>query len=86
MAEMIREKLLMLLYDEIPHGIAVVIDTLEERTSSNGIDILDIGAVIYCEKESHKGMIKVNLKTWVKVRDGWRNDENRIADFGLTSK
>lgn len=57
MAEMIREKLLMLMYDEIPHGIAVVIDKLDERTTKKGEDIMDISAVIYCERESHKGMV-----------------------------
>lgn len=53
-AEMIREKLLMLLSDEVPHGIAVGVESMAEREDK---DILDISAVIYCEKESHKGII-----------------------------
>lgn len=53
-AEMIREKLLMLLNDEVPHGIAVGVETISERDDK---DILDISAVIYCEKESHKGIV-----------------------------
>lgn len=53
-AEMIREKLLMLLSDEVPHGIAVGVEQMTERDDK---DILDISAVIYCEKESHKGII-----------------------------
>ncbi|MBR6622812.1 MAG: GTPase Era [Ruminococcus sp.] len=53
-AEMIREKLLMLLNDEVPHGIAVGVETMSERDDK---DILDISAVIYCEKESHKGIV-----------------------------
>lgn len=53
-AEIIREKLLMLLRDEVPHGIAVGVETMTERGDK---DILDISAVIYCEKESHKGII-----------------------------
>ncbi len=53
-AEMIREKLLMLLSDEVPHGIAVGVETMTERDDK---DILDISAVIYCEKESHKGIV-----------------------------
>jgi GTP-binding protein Era len=53
-AEIIREKLLMLLNDEVPHGIAVGVETMSEREDK---DILDISAVIYCEKESHKGII-----------------------------
>lgn len=53
-AEMIREKLLELLKDEVPHGIAVGVEQMSER---DGKDILDISAVIYCERESHKGII-----------------------------
>ena len=53
-AEMIREKLLTLLSDEVPHGIAVGVDQMSERDDK---DILDISAIIYCEKESHKGII-----------------------------
>lgn len=53
-AEMIREKLLTLLNDEVPHGIAVGVEQMSERDDK---DILDISAVIYCEKESHKGII-----------------------------
>jgi len=53
-AEMIREKLLMLLNDEVPHGIAVGVELMKEREDK---DILDIEAIIYCERESHKGII-----------------------------
>lgn len=53
-AEMIREKLLELLKDEVPHGIAVGVEQMSEREDK---DILDISAVIYCEKDSHKGII-----------------------------
>ncbi|MDE6833657.1 MAG: GTPase Era [Ruminococcus sp.] len=52
--EMIREKLLTLLKDEVPHGIAVGVEQMSERDDK---DILDISAVIYCERESHKGII-----------------------------
>ena len=52
-AELIREKALRLLDDEIPHGIAVVIEQMKERP--NGI--IDIEASIVCERESHKGII-----------------------------
>lgn len=51
-AEIIREKLLLYLEEEIPHGVAVEIESFEE-----GEDITRIGAVIYCEKKSHKGII-----------------------------
>ena len=52
-AELIREKALRLLDDEIPHGIAVMIERMEQR--KNGIT--DIEATIICERESHKGII-----------------------------
>ena len=52
-AELIREKALRLLSDEIPHGIAVTIEKMQERP--NGI--MDVEASIVCEKESHKGIV-----------------------------
>lgn len=55
-AELVREKMLLLLRQEIPHGIAVVIETMAERETPNG-PILDMDAYIYCEKDSHKGMV-----------------------------
>lgn len=103
--EIVREKLLRLLDKEIPHGIAVSIEKMRERDDA---DILDVEAIIYCERESHKGIIigkggnmlkkvstyarqdmekffgiKVNLKCWVKVKEGWRNREGLIHNFGL---
>lgn len=53
-AELIREKALRLLSDEIPHGIAVAIDRMKERKDGS---IIDIDATIVCERESHKGII-----------------------------
>ena len=53
-AEIIREKALHALDEEIPHGIAVAIDVMKER---NGGRITDIEATIICEKDSHKGII-----------------------------
>jgi GTP-binding protein Era len=104
-AEIIREKILRLMDKEIPHGIAVSIEKMRERDNQ---DILDIEAIIYCERENHKGMvigkkgsmlkkistfarqdlenffqIKVNLQTWVKVKEDWRNREGLIHNFGL---
>ena len=104
-SEIIREKMLRLLDREIPHGVAVSIEKMRERTDR---DIIDIEAVIYCEKESHKGIIigkkgamlkqistyarqdmerffdcKINLQCWVKVKEGWRNREGLIHNFGL---
>ena len=53
-SEIIREKLLMLLNDEVPHGIAVGVEEMSEREDK---DILDIEATIICEKASHKGIL-----------------------------
>lgn len=105
-AEMIREKILRLTDREIPHGTAVVVEKM--RTRDNGSDIMDVDATIYCEKDSHKGIIigkggsmlkkissqarqdmenffdcKVNLQTWVKVKEDWRNREGLLKSFGF---
>lgn len=53
-AEIIREKILRLMDKEIPHGIAVAVEKMSERQDGN---ILDMEATIYCERESHKGMV-----------------------------
>lgn len=53
-AEIVREKLLQLLSDEVPHGIAVTTERMTERDDK---DLLDIEVVIYCERESHKGIV-----------------------------
>ncbi len=53
-AEILREKLLLLMQDEIPHGIAVEIDTYKEREHGR---MIDIEASILCERKSHKGMV-----------------------------
>ena len=53
-AEIVREKALRLLSDEIPHGIAVEIDRMKERPNGQ---IIDIDATIICERDSHKGII-----------------------------
>jgi GTP-binding protein Era len=57
-AELVREKALRLLDDEIPHGIAVSIDRMKERPESRGsAGMIDIDATIVCERDSHKGII-----------------------------
>ena len=52
--EIIREKALRLLQEEVPHGIAVTIDSMKYRKKKDGTDICDIDASIICERESHK--------------------------------
>ncbi len=54
-AEIIREKLLRLTGEEVPHGIAVFVEQMKSRGDASGIT--DISATIYCEKDSHKGII-----------------------------
>lgn len=53
-AELIREKALRSLSEEIPHGIAVTVESMKERPKG---DMVDIEATIICEKDSHKGII-----------------------------
>lgn len=53
-SELIREKVLHYVHDEIPHGVAVEIERMKKRPDK---DIIDISAVIYCERDSHKGII-----------------------------
>ncbi|MCL2752728.1 MAG: GTPase Era [Defluviitaleaceae bacterium] len=104
-SEMIREKALYMLQEEIPHGIAVEINSLKKREDK---EIIDIEATIYCEKNSHKGIIigkqgamlkeigtrarrdiqrlyaeKINLKTWVKIKENWRDSDFFMKNFGF---
>ena len=53
-AELVREKALLFMRDEIPHGIAVVVERFKERPDK---DLIDIDVDIFCERKSHKGMI-----------------------------
>lgn len=53
-AELVREKALLFLREEIPHGIAVMVERFKERPDK---DLIDIDVDIYCERKSHKGMI-----------------------------
>ena len=106
-AELVREKLLRCLDKEIPHGTAVEVTKFSER--DNGI--IDLEVTIFCEKESHKGIIigkkgamlkkigelarldieafmgtKVNLQTWVKVKENWRDSMASLRNFGFTEQ
>ena len=104
-AELVREKALLFLREEVPHGIAVTVDSFKERSDK---DLIDITVAITCEKKSHKGMVigkggqmlkkiasaarldceellgaKVNLQCWVKVREGWRDNERQLDNLGF---
>ena len=103
MAEILREKLLLCLNQEVPHGIAIEIERFVQRDDN----MVEVDAVIYCEKNSHKGIIigrngamlkkasslarkdmetymgnKVFLKTWVRVKENWRDNPAAIQNFG----
>jgi len=56
-SEIIREKMLLYLNEEVPHGVAVEIESFKEGTDKEGNPIARISAVIYCERQSHKGII-----------------------------
>ncbi len=106
-AELVREKLLRCLDKEIPHGTAIEVTKFSER--ENGI--IDLEVTIFCEKESHKGIIigkkgamlkkigelarhdiedfmgtRVNLQTWVKVKENWRDSMASLRNFGYTEQ
>lgn len=53
-SELIREKVLIYTNDEVPHGVAIEIEKMKSRKDK---EIIDISAVIYCERDSHKGII-----------------------------
>ena len=106
--ETIREKALKMLKDEVPHGIYVEIEKMKQRKNKQGQDIYDIEAIIYCLRNSHKGIIigknggmlkrigraarldmednfglKINLKTWVKVKEDWQENDSIVNKFKL---
>lgn len=106
--EIIREKALKLLQDEVPHGIYVEIEKMKLRKNKQGEDLYDMEATIYCLRDSHKGIIigkngdmlkrigraaridmeenfglKVNLKTWVKVKQDWLDNDFIVHKFKL---
>ena len=55
-SEIVREKILRVMQEEIPHGVAVDVEKFKSRMKGDA-EIIDISVVIICEKESHKGMI-----------------------------
>lgn len=106
--EIIREKALKFLNDEVPHGLYVELEKFKTGKTMKNEKIFNIDAVIFTAKESHKGIIigkggnmlkristssrydienllgeKVNLKIWVKVKEGWQEKESIVKKFKL---
>ena len=102
-AEIIREKALRHLRDEVPHGIGVEILGIEQVRD----DLTEINATVYCEREAHKPIIigkhgamlqmigtearldieklldtHINLRLWVKIRPGWRDNAADLKTLG----
>ena len=83
-AEIIREKALHALDDEIPHGIAVYIDRMKERRGQN---IIDIDATIVCERDSHKGIIIGKGGSMLKkIGSNARYEMERLLDTQVNLK
>ncbi len=106
-AEIVREKVLRNLKDEVPHGVAVSVISFKERDDG----LINIEADIICDKDSHKGIIigksgsmlkkigsesrkdieelleaHANLRLFVKVRQGWRQNAMMLKDLGYAEK
>lgn len=106
--ETIREKALIFLKDEVPHGIYVEVNKMKFRKNQKGEDLYDIEATIFCMRNSHKGIIigkngemlkrigqtariemeknfgtKINLKTWVKVKEDWQDNDSIVKQFKM---
>lgn len=106
-AEIIREKALLNLREEVPHGVGVEVLSVKEIRE----DLTEIHADIYCERNSHKSIIigkkgemlqkigslarydiekllqkHVNLQLWVKVREGWMDNNNDLKSLGYWDK
>ena len=106
-SEIIREKALRHLRDEVPHGIGVEILGIEQVRDG----LTEINATIYCERDAHKPIIigkhgvmlqtigtearldieklldtHINLKLWVKIRPGWRDNAADLKTLGYEDK
>lgn len=85
--EIIREKSLRFLDDEVPHGIYVEIDKFKERKTTKGEYIHDIDATIYCNRESHKGIIiGKNGSLLKKIATSARQDIEKMLDTKVNLK
>lgn len=106
--EVVREKALKLLDDEVPHGLYVEVEKMEYTSTKKGEEIYNIEVNIFCLRDSHKGIIigkngtmlkkigmyarqdleemlgtKINLKTWVKTKKDWLDQDNIVKKFKM---
>ena len=85
-AEIIREKALHALNDEVPHGIAVGIDRMKTRKTKSG-SIIDMDATIVCERDSHKGIIIGKQGSMLKkIGTNARYEMERLLDCKVNLK
>lgn len=83
-AELVREKALRNLKDEIPHGIAVAVEQMHERSRGN---LIDIDATIVCERNSHKGIIIGKQGSMLKkIGTDARKDMEALLDCKVNLK
>ena len=86
-AELIREQTLRRLKDEVPHGVAVMVESMKEekdtsvRIGKKGAMLKEIGTNARHQISDLLGM-KVNLNLWVKVKKDWRNSDSLMKNFG----
>lgn len=106
--EVVREKALKLLDDEVPHGLYVEVEKMEYTSTKKGEEIYNIEVNIFCLRDSHKGIIigkngtmlkkigmyarqdlekmlgtKINLKTWVKTKKDWLDQDSVVKKFKM---
>lgn len=107
-AEIVREKLVRRLGDEVPHRAVVAIESFVDDVDSRGVPIARIAALIVVERTSHKVIVigrdgerlknigadarrdievllgrRVFLSLWVRVQEGWTDDERALRGFGF---
>lgn len=106
-AESVREQLTRLLTAELPYALTVEIETFEDTTTRDGSPLYRIGAVVWVDKASQKGIVigkggerlkevgrraresmqtlferRIFLELWVRVKEGWADDERALASLG----
>lgn len=85
--EIVREKALKLLQDEVPHGIFVEVEKMKSRKTKNAEFIYDVDCCIYCQRDSHKGIIiGKNGQMLKKIGTYAREDLEKMIDCKINLK